>query len=311
MTTALAKPGAHGRAMIAADVLDQEAEQRNLLGRYIQTQMQEGTDYGVIPGTKTRTLLKPGAEKLTQLFRCVPRYVIEEKIENWETGLFFYRFSCQVVTQGDGFVVAEGVGSCSTYESRYRWRTANRKCPACGKETIIKQKEEKGGNWLCLGNDKGGCWAKFDKADAAITGQATGRVQNPDLHDQANTVLKMAKKRALVDAAISLARCSDIFTQDVEDMDFPAPARRDDPPRDEPRQPQRPPAREPGEDADEVSPVEAYIAGLEAAASRNAVVAISGEANQDPALADISDADDARLRAAFEAAFKRHPKPAA
>jgi hypothetical protein len=35
-----------------------------------------------------------------------------------------------------------------------------------------------------------------------------------------NTVLKMAKKRALVDAALLVASLSDVFTQDVEDMDL-------------------------------------------------------------------------------------------
>ena len=35
-----------------------------------------------------------------------------------------------------------------------------------------------------------------------------------------NTVLKMAKKRALVDAALLVASLSDIFTQDLEDMDL-------------------------------------------------------------------------------------------
>ena len=35
-----------------------------------------------------------------------------------------------------------------------------------------------------------------------------------------NTVLKMAKKRALVDAALLVGSLSDIFTQDIEDMDL-------------------------------------------------------------------------------------------
>jgi hypothetical protein len=35
-----------------------------------------------------------------------------------------------------------------------------------------------------------------------------------------NTVLKMAKKRALVDATLLVASLSDIFTQDLEDMDL-------------------------------------------------------------------------------------------
>jgi len=35
-----------------------------------------------------------------------------------------------------------------------------------------------------------------------------------------NTILKMAKKRALVDAALLVASLSDIFTQDLEDIDL-------------------------------------------------------------------------------------------
>lgn len=44
------------------------------------------------------------------------------------------------------------------------------------------------------------------------------RSENPDIADVYNTVLKMAKKRALVDAVKSTAAASDIFTQDIEDM---------------------------------------------------------------------------------------------
>ena len=40
-----------------------------------------------------------------------------------------------------------------------------------------------------------------------------------DPYSIANTILKMAKKRAYVDAALSVASLSDIFTQDLEDMD--------------------------------------------------------------------------------------------
>jgi len=91
-------------------------------------------------------------------------------------------------------------------------------CPSCTKPTIIKGKEEFGGGWICFAK-KGGCGQKFPAGAVEIEGQQTGRVQNPDVADTINTVLKMAKKRAHVDAAIALARCSDMFTQDVEDFD--------------------------------------------------------------------------------------------
>ena len=41
-----------------------------------------------------------------------------------------------------------------------------------------------------------------------------------DPYSIANTILKMAKKRAYVDAALSVASLSDIFTQDLEDIDM-------------------------------------------------------------------------------------------
>ncbi|OPZ85627.1 MAG: hypothetical protein BWY74_03860 [Firmicutes bacterium ADurb.Bin419] len=39
-------------------------------------------------------------------------------------------------------------------------------------------------------------------------------------HDVVNTIIKMAKKRALIDAVLSATRSSDLFTQDVEEMEW-------------------------------------------------------------------------------------------
>lgn len=44
------------------------------------------------------------------------------------------------------------------------------------------------------------------------------KIENENLWDQMNTVLKMAKKRALVDAVLTCTAASDIFTQDLEDF---------------------------------------------------------------------------------------------
>lgn len=53
--------------------------------------------------------------------------------------------------------------------------------------------------------------------------------ENPCIADVYNTVLKMAKKRAYVDGMLSATAASDIFTQDIEDMDIPAPVAKTDP----------------------------------------------------------------------------------
>ncbi|HEX8833491.1 MAG TPA: hypothetical protein VF719_04785 [Abditibacteriaceae bacterium] len=45
------------------------------------------------------------------------------------------------------------------------------------------------------------------------------RYKNQDAANIANTILKMSKKRALIDATLSATRASGLFTQDLEDMD--------------------------------------------------------------------------------------------
>jgi len=53
------------------------------------------------------------------------------------------------------------------------------------------------------------------------------RYKNQDAANIANTILKMAKKRALIDATLSATRASGIFTQDLEDMDIERVERED------------------------------------------------------------------------------------
>jgi hypothetical protein len=71
---------------------------------------------------------------------------------------------------------------------------------------------------------KGGCGAKFSLGDQSIESQQVGRVPNPDIADQVNTIQKMAQKRALVGVCLLAVNASEFFTQDVEDMMIgPAP----------------------------------------------------------------------------------------
>ena len=174
--------------------------QVQLIQEVMQAVMQEGYHYGVIPGTEKPTLLKPGAEKLTTTFRLAPLLHVEAR--ELGNGHREYQVRCTLVHIPTARVYGEGVGSCSTLESRYRYRNADRTCPYCGRSTIIKGRAEYGGGWLCF-QRKGGCGAKFADQDPSIVSQAAGRVENTDLADTYNTVLKMAKKRALVDATLT------------------------------------------------------------------------------------------------------------
>lgn len=210
-------------------VMDLDTAKRRLLEfqQFIKFYLRDGEDYGVIPGTGKPTLLKPGADKLCELYGLADTYPDARihRVEDWakEPPLFDYEVTCVLIHKSSGIVVGEGMGSCNSYESKYRWRDSSRKCPNCQKEHIIKGKEEYGGGWLCFAK-KGGCGAKFPDGDARIVGQTIGRIANPDIADIKNTMLKMAKKRAKVDATIAATRSSGIFTQDMEDISAPEPA---------------------------------------------------------------------------------------
>jgi hypothetical protein len=188
---------------------------------YLQSSADGGTDggdYGVIPGaSKKRVLFKSGGEKLTDVYGLAATYKILTQVEDFETGLFDYTIECRITSRIDDSLVGSGLGSCNSYESKYRWREEHRVCPQCGKAGIIRGKAEYGGGWLCWRKNDG-CGAKFAETDPSIVSQKVGRIQNEDLADIKNTVLKIARKRCFLDAVISVTRSSGLFTTDLEDL---------------------------------------------------------------------------------------------
>jgi hypothetical protein len=189
--------------------------QVSLVQNVMKDVMKKDEHYGTIPGCGNKpTLLKPGAEKLGFTFRLAPTF----KIETVELPRDHreIRVVCTLQNIQTGLVWGEGVGSCSTMESKYRYREARKKCPDCGNDqSLLRSKKDP--EWFCWAK-KGGCGAKFPLDDPRIAEQKVGRAENPDIADTYNTVLKMAKKRAHVDAILTATAASDIFTQDVEDF---------------------------------------------------------------------------------------------
>lgn len=181
----------------------------------MQNVMTEGQDYGKIPGCGEKpALLQPGAQKLCMTFRIQPR-VKKEEVKDLPGLHREYSFTlCLVSTPSKEW---DGVGTCSTLESKYRYRKAERRCPKCGHNTIIQGKAEYGGGWICF-KKKGGCGEKFPENDQRITSQPGGTVEYENPPDYWNTVRKMAFKRALVHAAINATNTSELWTQDVEEM---------------------------------------------------------------------------------------------
>lgn len=209
------------QSFIAPVVNLAEAKQRYALFKsFVGGVLEKGRDYGEVPGTTKPTLLKPGAEKLGAFFGLRPTFLIQESVNDW-TGkdhgepFFFREYKCQLFKNGE--LVGEGVGSCNSWEKKYRYRSSERVCPSCGKPTIIKGKQEYGGGFICFAK-KGGCGAKFADNAPEITSQEVGQVANKDVADQVNTIDKMAQKRAFVAAILIATNASDYFTQDMEDF---------------------------------------------------------------------------------------------
>lgn len=191
------------------------------LGQFVKTIMHAGTDYGAIPGTPKPTLLKPGAEKLCTFFGLTKEEQIIDKEMDWtgaaHGGEPFFYFHYLIRLSRNGRLIAEADGSANSWETKHRYRQEEYKCPKCGKETIRRSKEDKGGGWYCWAKI-GGCGTQFKKGDTTIESQVVGRKKNPDPADLVNTIQKMAYKRALVAATLVAVNASEYFTQDLDDL---------------------------------------------------------------------------------------------
>lgn len=189
--------------------------------------LDEGTDFGAIPGMKEKdgkkpkkTLFKSGAEKLAEFFQFATSYEVTRAIGDGLTApTIHYTVKCFVhLGSEDGPVIHAGVGTANSWEVKYRYRNAGRTCPSCKQDTILKTKANDyhaAGYWCAPKN--GGCGENFKLGNAEIESQTPGRKDNPDPYDMDNTFVKMAKKRAFVDAIIGATATSELFTQDIGD----------------------------------------------------------------------------------------------
>ena len=178
--------------------------------------MKEGLtrDYGVIPGTQKPTLLKPGAEKLCTMFRLAPEFTVQTVQLGGDHREVLA--TCTLRHGPSGTVWASAHGSASTMESKYRYRGAETE--STGKQVPKKYWEDRdpaliGGKGYKAVKDDNGQWIIHKKGD--------GKLENPDIADVYNTVLKIAEKRALIAATLIATAASDYFTQDTEDFATP------------------------------------------------------------------------------------------
>lgn len=190
MTTGLAEARqSQTGVMTAADV----RAQVNAIQQVMEAVMKKDVHYGVIFGTNKPTLYKPGAEVLATTFRIAVSFQ-EDDLSNPDE--IRYRVRCIGTHQTSGIVLGEGIGECSSNEEKYKWRRA-----ICDEEYDDTPDNRRR--------------IKYSKYNGNV--QKTKQVRTEPA-DVANTILKMAAKRAQVAMTLNCTAASDIFTQDVEDL---------------------------------------------------------------------------------------------
>ena len=83
-------------------------------------ELERGTDFGVIPGTKKPSLYKAGAEKICMALGLLQQYELVSHIEDQENGFFSYTVRCALVkiVNGKGYTIVSSYGSANTREKR-------------------------------------------------------------------------------------------------------------------------------------------------------------------------------------------------
>lgn len=230
---------------IAVDYLKGRME----IVRRLRTQIFiKGKDYGEIAGAKP-TLLQAGAEKLMDALQLWCDFEQIEAIVDHANSYIMYRYRAVIRERGTNTPIASSIGSCNSYESKYRWRwvqehqLGNRqyeeiKPNFVSELAFVIDGGLNSGTWQTTGKygKPMSYWQQFIDAHQNGTlnpimrqtnkGQSKAyevasvlyRVINPDMFDQMNTIDKMAQKRAMVSAVKAAANASEYFTVDIEDL---------------------------------------------------------------------------------------------
>ena len=86
------------------------------------TKLIRGTDFAIIPGTTSPSLLKGGAEKIALLFGVMKHIELVNEIADYKEPFFYYAHKCELTKLGaDGkeYVFSTGYGSCNTKEKGF------------------------------------------------------------------------------------------------------------------------------------------------------------------------------------------------
>lgn len=191
-TTELVRmPVALDRPASAAEI----RAQVNLIQEVMKAVMKDGIHYGTIPGTPKPTLYKAGSEQLLSTFHIAIEPIITDLSTPDEAR---FRVEARATLQATGTYLGSGIGEASSHEEKYKWRKA-----VCEPEFDETPEDRRRKVW------------KKGRGDQDAYQIAQVRTHPADV---ANTILKMAKKRAQIDVTLTVTAASDVFAQDIEDL---------------------------------------------------------------------------------------------
>jgi len=121
------KPSQNLMVLKPAMELEVALERLRSFQKFVKKYLIKEVDYGTIPGTDKPTLYKSGADKFCDVYGLTDYYEIIDAKRDWEKGLFGYEIRCTLRYRGTEVIVATGLGSCSTWEGKFRWRHAKRR----------------------------------------------------------------------------------------------------------------------------------------------------------------------------------------
>jgi len=160
-----------------------------LLQEMVRDLLTPGVDYGRIPGTPADSLWDTGASQIIGAFNC---YAGQRRILKLEdTGdRIAVCVEVPVISRETGQVTATGIGAASTLEPEYKYRWV-----------------EYPGEWGYDAETAKGFKTRTER------GKRLYRIPNPEHSELLNTIVKMASKRAEVDAAESLPGVASVLRQ--------------------------------------------------------------------------------------------------
>ncbi|KKN50503.1 hypothetical protein LCGC14_0632280 [marine sediment metagenome] len=175
---------------MTAQAITEHRQQITLMQSLVRDLLVPGIDYGLIPGTKSDSLLDSGANAIFTAFNCYPgeRRIIRFIDDGRSLAICI---EVPIIDRLTGRTVGSGVGASSSLEAKhkYRWSDDPRK-DGYDEESI-----------------------KLLKTRGVSNNKTQWKVLNTEQPELLNTILKMASKRAEVDAAASMPGVSTVLKQ--------------------------------------------------------------------------------------------------